>query len=161
VPYQLAGEVVEVRATDTCVEILHVGRRVASHVRSGLKHKPTTLPDHMPASHRAHVEWTPSRIIQWAVSIGPATARLVEEILARYRHPEQGFRSCLGIIRLGKTYSNERLERACEWAVRHRALSYTSVAAILKNNRDRLEESAPVQQPLPLHGNVRGPGYYH
>jgi len=161
VPYQLAGESVEVRATDTCVEVLHRGRRVASHARSGLKHKPTTLPQHMPASHRAHLEWTPSRITQWAATIGPSTAKLVGEILGKYRHPEQGYRSCLGIIRLGKIHSNERLERACEWAVRHRAHSYTSVAAILKNNRDRIEETTPVQQALPLHGNVRGPGYYH
>ena len=161
VPYQLAGESVEVRATDTCVEVLHRGRRVASHARSGLKHKPTTLPQHMPASHRAHLEWTPSRITQWAATIGPSTAKLVGEILSRYRHPEQGYRSCLGIIRLGKIYSNERLERACEWALRHRAHSYTSVAAILKNNRDRIEPQAPEQQALPLHANVRGPGYYH
>jgi len=161
VPYQLAGESVEVRATDTCVEVLHRGRRVASHARSGLKHKPTTLPQHMPASHRAHLEWTPSRITQWAATIGPSTAKLVGEILGKYRHPEQGYRSCLGIIRLGKIHSNERLERACEWAVRHRAHSYTSVAAILKNNRDRIEETTPGQQALPLHGNVRGPGYYH
>jgi transposase len=115
----------------------------------------------MPASHRAHLEWTPSRIAQWAATIGPSTAKLVAEILGRYRHPEQGYRSCLGIIRLGKTYSNERLERACDWAVRHRARSYASVAAILKNNRDRIEEPTPVQQALPFHENVRGADYYH
>lgn len=161
VSYRLAGQAVEVRATDTCVEVLHRGRRVASHVRSALKHKHTTLPQHMPASHRAHLEWTPSRITQWAGTIGPSTAQLVGEILARYRHPEQGYRSCLGIIRLTKTYSNDRLESACAWALKHRALSYTSVAAILKYNRDRVEETTPTQQALPPHENVRGPDYYH
>ena len=160
VPYQLAGEIVEVRATSTCVEVYRAGRRVASHVRSAVKHKPTTSAEHMPASHRAHLEWTPSRITSWAATIGPHTARFVGELLARYRHPEQGFRSCLGVIRLGKRYSNERLERAAEWALRHRAVSYRSLQAILRNNRDRIEESSE-QAPLPLHENVRGPDYYH
>jgi len=157
VPYQLAHELVDVRATASCVEVLHRGRRVASHVRSFAKHKPTTDPQHMPASHRAHLEWTPSRITTWAATIGPCAAKVADQILSRYPHPEQGFRSCLGIIRLGKVYSNERLERACEWALRHRALSYRSIAAILKNNRDRLDATEPEQTALPLHGNVRGP----
>jgi transposase len=161
VPYQLAHELVDVRATASCVEILHRGKRVASHLRSFVKHKPTTDSQHMPASHRAHLEWTPSRLTNWAATIGPCAAKLVEQILARYPHPEQGFRSCLGIIRLGQAYSNERLERACEWALLHRAVSYRSVAAILKNNRDRLDTPEVVQAALPLHGNVRGPGYYH
>jgi transposase len=161
VPYQLAQELLDVRATAMCVEIFQRGKRVASHVRSHFKHKHTTAAEHMPASHRAHLEWTPSRITSWAATIGPSTAALIEQIMARYPHPEQGFRSCLGIIRLAKTYSNERLERACAWAVRHRALSYRSVEAILKNNRDRLDDAETPQAALPSHGNVRGPGYYH
>jgi len=161
VPYTLAQEAVEIRATTTCVEIFHGGKRVASHVRSSAKYQPTTAADHMPKSHREHLEWTPSRITNWAATIGPCTAKMAEQILASRPHPEQGYRSCLGIIRLGKEYSNERLERACEWALRHRAISYRSVAAILKNNRDRLDESQPSQVALPLHENVRGSGYYH
>jgi len=86
---------------------------------------------------------------------------MTEQILASRPHPEQGYRSCLGIIRLGTIYSNERLERACKWALRVRAISYRSVAAILKNNRDRLDETDAPQTALPLHENVRGPGYYH
>jgi transposase len=143
------------------VEIFLRGSRVASHVRSGEKYKHTTAPDHMPKSHRAHLEWTPSRITSWAATIGPNAAKVTEQILASRPHPEQGYRSCLGIIRLGKEYSNERLERACEWALRHRAISYRNIAAILKNNRDRLDESQPSQAALPLHGNVRGSTYYH
>jgi transposase len=161
VPYTLAKDQVDVRATVTCVEIFHRGKRVASHVRSSIKYKHTTRTEHMPASHRAHLEWTPSRITNWAATIGPCTASLAEQILASRPHPEQGFRSCLGIIRLGQEYSNERLERACAWAVRHRAISYRSVVAILKNNRDRLDEADTPQVALPLHSNVRGPGYYH
>jgi transposase len=161
VPYKLSGELLDIRATDTCVEMMKDGRRVASHMRSYLKHKPSTNPQHMPVSHREHLEWTPSRITSWAATIGPSTGNLVAEVLARFRHPEQGYRSCLGIIRLAKVYTNERLERACEWALRHRACSYTSVASILKNNRDRLEDVPDQQQTLPLHENVRGPGYYH
>lgn len=160
VPHLLVGESVEVRATVGCVEVLHGGKRVASHARSSQKHKHTTQPAHMPASHRAHLEWTPSRIIDWATKLGPSTGQLVKAILDRYRHPEQGFRSCLGIIRLEKRYSQQRLESACEWALRHRALSYRSVESILKNNRDRVQET-PQQQSLPSHGNVRGPRYFH
>lgn len=161
VPYTLAHQEVWVRATANCVEILHRGNRVASHVRSAAKHRHTTQPEHMPKSHRAHLEWTPSRITNWAATIGPCAAKMTEQILASHPHPEQGFRSCLGIIRLGKEYSNERLERACEWALRHRAISYRSIAAILKNNRDRLDGVDAPQASLPQHGNVRGPGYYH
>lgn len=161
VPYQLAHELVDVRATMSCVEILHRGKRVASHVRSFVKHKPTTDPQHMPASHRAHLEWTPSRITKWAATIGPCTAKVTEQIMERHEHPEHGYRACLGIIRLAKDYTNERLERACEWALLHRALSYRSIASILKNNRDRLDAAEPMQVALPLHGNVRGSDYYH
>ncbi len=161
VPYTLAQEAVEIRATTTCVEIFHGGKRVASHVRSSAKYQPTTAADHMPKSHREHLEWTPSRITNWAATIGPCTAKMAEQILASRPHPEQGYRSCLGLIRLGAIYSNERLERACAWALRVRAISYRSVAAILKNNRDRLDEADTPQIPLPLHENVRGSGYYH
>jgi transposase len=144
-----------------CVEIFHGGRRVASHVSGAANWQHTTTPDHMPKSHREHLEWTPSRIIQWAATIGPCTAKMTEQILASRPHPEQGYRACLGLIRLGKEYSNERLERACEWALRVRAISYRNVAAILKNNRDRLAEADTPQVALPLHGNVRGSAYYH
>jgi transposase len=162
VPYQLVGKVMDVRATETTVEIFLAGRRTTSHLRSYVKHKHTTRPEHMPRSHREHLEWTPSRIIAWAKTVGASTAMLVEEIMRRRPHPEQGFRSCLGVMRLRKTYADERIERACSRAIRHRAYSYKSVVAILKNNLDRQDEpAAPEQSALPLHGNIRGRDYYN
>jgi transposase len=160
VPHQLAGERIDLRATEPTVEMFLGGRRVASHLRSFQKHGHTTNAEHMPKSHRAHAEWTPSRIIQWAKTVGPSTALLVEEIMQRRRHPEQGFRSCLGVMRLRK-YGDERLERACARALKHRVYSYKSVAAILSNNLDRTEEKDDRQGVLPLHENVRGGDYYH
>ena len=161
VPYALVGEQVDIRATDTCVEVLHRNRRVASHLRSDQKHRHTTLPEHMPRSHREHSEWTPSRVIQWAGAVGTSTATLVEELMRRRKHPEHGYRSCLGIIRLKDKYSEARLERACARALRHRAISYASVVSILRNNLDAVvEEQHKPQPPLPLHSNVRGADYY-
>lgn len=163
VPHGLIHQVVDLRATETVVEIFFKGRRITSHLRSDEKGTATTKPEHMPSSHRAHAEWTPSRVLEWAKKIGPSMAALAEEIMRRRPHPEQGFRSCLGLIRLRERYGEERLERACARALRHRAFSYKSVAAILKNNLDRADElPADGGQPaLPLHGNLRGGSYYH
>ena len=121
----------------------------------------TTHTDHMPSAHRAHAEWTPSRILSWAEKVGAATRDLCEAILAERPHPEQGFRSCLGILRLGKRYGEARLEAACNRALRVRARSYRHVESILKNGLDRV--AAPDEQTtLPLtHENVRGRDYYH
>ncbi len=163
VPHGLLQELVDLRATEKIVEIFFRGRRVASHLRSFEKHQATTLPEHMPSSHRAYAEWTPSRILEWMKKTGPSVVALGEEILRRRPHPEQGFRSCLGVIRLGDRYGGDRLERACARAVRHRAFTYRSVEAILKNNLDRVDDQAATQQggALPAHPNVRGSSYYH
>ena len=112
VPYRLVREQVEVRYTQRTVEVYHRGRRVASHPRSYARGRATTQDDHRPASHRAYLEWTPSRIISWAEETGPATAELVSAIMASKPHPEMGFRSCLGIIRLSARYSPARVEAA-------------------------------------------------
>jgi transposase len=160
VPYRLVGEVVEVRLAATTVEIFHRHRRVASHLRS-FSRGHTTDPAHMPESHRRHAQWTPSRIIAWAQRTGPATAKLAEAIMAARPHPEQGFRACLGIIRLGDRYGAERVEAACERALAVRAHSYRSVESILRNGLDR--KPLPAEGPArthPRHDNVRGPGYY-
>jgi transposase len=162
VPYQLRGEVLDLRATATTVELFHAGRRVASHVRSHVRHQPTTTPAHMPAAHRAHLEWTPSRLIAWGATIGPRTAALLAAIMQQRPHPEQGYRACLGIMRLAKQYPAARLERACARALHFRACSYKSVVAILRHHRDA--ERLPTEAeppPLPLHGNIRGAKYYH
>lgn len=153
---------VEVRATPSTIEILWGGKRIASHVRSREKWRHTTLPAHMPDSHRRNLEWPPSRIVSWAQSVGPCTAQVIQEIMSRKKHPEQGYRSCLGVLGLRDKYSNERIEAACERAVEYRSFSRRSIEAILKNNRDKLKDSAdPAQGSLPLHENIRGAGYYH
>jgi len=161
VPYGLVGQQVEVRYTASCVEVLLGGRRVASHVRSEERGRFTTQAEHMPASHRAHAQWTPSRILSWAATVGPSTATLVEEVMKRRPHPEQGFRSALGVIRLAQRHGQQRVEKACARAVRHRAYSYKSVAAILQHHLEDAEAAHEDKGPLPQHENVRGADYYH
>ncbi|XXF79239.1 IS21 family transposase [Myxococcaceae bacterium GXIMD 01537] len=163
VPYMLVGKAVEVRHTEACVEVFLGGRRVASHMRSAERGRFTTLPEHMPASHRQHAEWTPSRLIRWAEGVGPSCARLVEELMTRRPHPQQGFRSALGVLRLAdeKKYGKPRVEKACARALRHRAVSYKSVAAILQHRLEDVDETAADKGPLPEHQNVRGAHYYH
>ena len=161
VPYQLVGQQLEARFTLSTVEIFHRGVRVASHVRSHAAYRHTTNPDHRPKSHRAHLEWTPSRLIHWAESIGPFTAQLIRAILESKPHPEMGYRSCLGIMRLIKTYSKERLEAASRRAVELRACSYKSLHSILKHSLDQQLALEPdPDKSGPDHGNVRGALYY-
>ncbi|MGH8936053.1 MAG: IS21 family transposase [Acidimicrobiia bacterium] len=160
VPYRLAGETVEVRLSSSAVEVFHRHRRVASHPRA---HRPGYSTDaaHMPESHRRHAAWTPGRIVAWAAKVGPATAKLAEAIMADRPHPEQGFRSCLGIVRLGERYGAARLEAACERALAVRAHSYRSVESILRTGLDR--KPLPPESETrthPGHDNLRGPDYY-
>jgi transposase len=163
-PHPLVHEELEARFTATTVELLHRGERVASHLRSYQRGRHTTVTAHMPKAHQKHLEWTPSRIIHWAASIGPKTQALVEAILAERRHPEQGYRSCLGILRLAKRFGEGRLEAACARAGAVRARSYRHVESILKNGLDRLpspDEATEERAPLAAHENIRGGGYYH
>lgn len=161
VPYQLVGERCDVRSSISIVEIFCRGRRVASHLRSSLPHRYTTDPRHMPDAHRKHLEWTPSRIVDWAEKAGPATGQLVGGILERRPHPEQGYRACLGILRLGQRYGQERLEAASRRALAVNAFSFRSVESMLKKGLDR--QPLPVLAPeLPTrpHDNLRGAAYY-
>jgi transposase len=161
VPYSLTGQVVEVRLTAATVEIFHRGVRVASHARSYQPYQATTAFEHRPKSHQKHLEWTPSRLIEWARTVGPSTAALFEQILASKPHPEMGYRSCLGILRLAKQYSMARLEAAAHRAVHLRACSYQSVKSMLERQLDRLpvEETPAPRTPL-AHDNLRGAGYF-
>jgi transposase len=161
VPYTLVQEPVEVRSTPATVEIFHQGQRVASHLRSHTRGQAITENQHRPKSHRAHLEWTPSRMVQWAEQTGRHTARLFERILAEKPHPEMGYRSCLGIIRLAEQYSAARMEAAADRALRTGACRYQSVKSILKNSLDQqpLAES-PTLPPPPPHDNIRGAGYF-
>jgi transposase len=162
VPYALLHEHVDACLTATTVEIFHRGQRVAAHPRSPVRGHHTTDPAHMPKAHQHHLEWSPSRLIDWARTIGPQTAALAQAILADRPHPEQGYRSCLGILRLAKRYSAERLEAACTRAVAVDARSYRHVDSILKHGLDRLAPAvASVQLTLtPVHEHLRGRDYY-
>jgi transposase len=159
VPFRLLREEVEARVTAKTVEIFHRGKLVATHQRSLRPHRPTTLAEHMPSSHRRYRDWTHERILREAASIGDDTAALAEIILRSRPHPEQGFRSCIGILGLAKRYDAERLDAACARALALGTRSYSSVATILKNAQDR--KAADPEQPSLLHENIRGSGYYH
>lgn len=163
VAYQLVREQVDVRITATTVEVLFKNKRVASHKRNFSQGGFTTLREHMPKSHQRYLDWTPSRIINWAGKNGPHTKKLVIRVLESRPHPEQGFRSCLGIMRLGKRYSPERLEAACERALMIKAFSFKSVESILKRGLDQqplMFDHAENPNPL-IHDNIRGTHYYH
>jgi transposase len=162
VPYQLTKEQVDVRLTANTVEALFKNKRVASHQRSYVPGKYTTLKEHMPKSHQRYLDWTPSRIIRWAGENGPKTQKLLTRIMDSRPHPEQGFRSCLGIMGLAKHYSPERLENACSRALVIKGFSYKSVKSILKNGLDQqplLFDQTETNTPL-THDNIRGQHYY-
>jgi transposase len=160
VPHQLIRREVEARITTTTVEIFHRGTRVASHRRSLRLHRPTTVAEHMPSSHRRYRDWTHERIRREAAVVGPDAAVLIDVILRSRPHPEQGFRSCIAILRLVKRYGAELVEAACARALVLGTRSYSSVAAILKNRREHAP-AAPAEPSLLIHENICGPGYYH
>jgi transposase len=162
VPYRFARREVEVRLTPRTVEVFLKGERVAVHLRSSGNHHHTTVSDHMPSSHRRYADWTVDRIRHEAASIGPATAALCELILERRPHPEQGFRSCLGIVRLLRPFGADRLEAAATRAIEIGTLTYGSVRSILDNKLDRQATQSRLADAVPvLHPNIRGPRYYH
>jgi transposase len=161
VPYTLTGEVVDVRTTPATVEIFHRGKRVASHLRGRGRNLPVTQAEHRPKSHQAHLEWTPSWMVECAGKVGAHTAQLVERILDSKPHPEMGYRACLGLIRLARKHSPERMEAAAERALATGAIGYRHVKSILQNRLD----SQPVTIPppprsVPDHENLRGPEYF-
>ena len=160
VPYQLVGQLLEARYTRTIVEIYYKGRRLESYPRR-YDRGATTRAEHMPSSHRAHAEWTPSRLVHWAEKTGPACGRIVTGILKSRPHPEQGYRACLGLMRLGKRYGAGRLEAACERAEHLRSYSYRTVMNILASSQDRLPlDEEPHDAPTAAHDNIRGGSYY-
>jgi transposase len=162
VPYRLMREVIEARVTDQTIELFHQNNRIACHVRNPRQHRHTTIAEHMPSSHRRHAEWTPTRLLREAEAIGSSTIALVERILAAKPHSEQGFRACLGILRLVRSYGPERLEAACQRGLDIGAQTYGSVQSILQNGLDRAYRPEPAPDELPVqHENIRGSGYYH
>jgi transposase len=168
-PYTLIGQTLWCRAAARTIELFHKGKRVASHPRSFVKYHYSTVPEHRPASHRAHLEWTPSRLIDWGKSIGENTGALIEHVIRSKPHPEQGYRSALGILRLAKKHSEQRLELACAKAFKIRSPAYRTVKTMLDQRMEGAPLRAETQAPHDVHEstdrlgatNLRGRGYYH
>ena len=162
VPHALIKKKIDVRITNNTIECFYKSKRVASHIRSHHKGRHSTVKEHMPKSHQKWAEWTPRRFVRWAAKIGPHTQSLIEDVLNSRAHPQQGFRSCLGILRLAKGYGNDRLEAACRRAVAIGGTNYRSVESILKHNLDQkpLPDQSTAEQPNE-HINIRGARYYH
>lgn len=159
VPHSFVGQTLDARITARAVELLLRGTRVASHVRSTRRGGFTTVAEHMPAAHRAHLEWSPQRLIDWGQHIGLATGEVVSRLLKERKHPEHGYRACLGLLNLAKRFGATRLEAACQLALTLGAFQYRHVRDVLLNNRDRIGP-ATAEWTSPAHANLRGPGYY-
>jgi len=161
VPHALVGQELWARFSAATVEVFHRSQRVSSHLRSYQRGTHTTLSEHMTKSHRAHAEWTPTRLINWGASIGMNTCAVVEHLLKSKAHPEQGYRACLGLMRLGRVHGADRLEAACHRAERLRSYRYRTVEQILIHQQDRLplEDPGPARPAL-THENLRGATYY-
>ena len=165
VPHALAKQKLWARITDRTVEVFHSDKRVAAHMRGASNRRHTTVDEHMPSAHRRYANWTLERIHREAGANGPNTEILIDLILANRPHPEQGFRSCIGILRLARSHGEERLEAACERALEIGALSYSSLVSILKNNLDRQKPAKSSERATDgsaiEHTNIRGPQYFH
>ncbi len=161
VPHTLLRQKLWARITDRTVEVFHRGKRIACHMRASSDRRHTTQPDHMPSAHRRLAQWTPQRIRLQAIAVGPDALALVDIIMRERPHPEQGFRSAIGILRLGKSHGTDRLEAACGRALEIGARSYSSVASILRNSLDRRKPQKAADGPAIDHTNIRGPRYYH
>lgn len=161
-PYRLIGELVDARIDDRTVELFHKGERIASHACAPNRRGHTTIADHMPSAHRRYGKWTPAAVIAAGERIGPSTAAFFQAVIEARPHPEQGFRTCLGILALAKSYGAERVDAACRRGILIKARSVASIRSILQNGLDRsLFDDEPFEhQPL-RHGNIRGRDYFH
>jgi transposase len=161
VPYTLIRKEVDIRATEKTVEIYYQRKRRASHRRSPAQGRYSTQNEHLPPAHQKYSDWSPERFLRWAEEIGPDTTRLIAAVLVTRRHPQQAYRSCLGILGLGKRYTNARLEAACRRALPAGIRSYKGIRNILENNHDKLAVDQPPAAPLPSHATIRGESYYN
>jgi transposase len=160
VPYKLIGREVEVCLTATMVEIFHDGKRVASHVRTCKRNVFVTVDAHRPHGHKKYLEWTPERMQRWGESIGPRTGAMIEAIIQSANHPDHAYRKCLGLLRLARSCGNDRLELACDRALKLKAIGYRSVRNILDNGIEAADIQEHSDEPLPIHNNIRGSNYY-
>ena len=159
-PYQLIHKNVDIRATENVVEVFLKGKRVSSHKRDESRGQHSTLPEHMPEAHRKYAEWNPERFIRWAEKSGSSTAQMVKALLSSRKHPEQGYRSSLGLLRLESRYGKERLEAACHRALCFGLHSYKGVKNILDAGLDKVTLEEPAAVTSKTHVNIRGTKYY-
>jgi transposase len=161
VPYQYIHHEVQIRASAKTVECFYQGQRIAAHARSHVRYGFTTLKEHMPPAHQAHAEWSPERMNRWAKKIGPQTAQFIDHMIASRAFPQQAFRACLGLLRLGNRFGEQRLEKACTIALSVGATRYQQVESILKNRLDSLPQAqAQNDSVVSEHENIRGSDYY-
>lgn len=162
VPYRYIDNQVQVQYNDLTVEIFYKHERIALHKRSFQPHAYTTIKDHLPSTHQYVLDWNPQRFIKWGKQIGPATAQYIEQVLEHYSYPEQAYKSCIGILKLAKLYSEKRLEGACSRGLKYEKYSYRTIEAILLRKLDQIDEEDHMQGQLklPLHENIRGSDYY-
>jgi transposase len=161
VPHTLIRQQVDVCITAHTIEVFHRGKRVAAHPRRYGGRRHGTDPEHMPSAHRRYAEWTPERFQRWGRTLGPNTEGLIIAILAHRPHPEQGFRTCLGVMRLLRGLDPARAERVAARAVEIGALNYKSIASILAHNLDRRPAAPAGGDGVIVHANIRGPRYFH
>jgi transposase len=157
VPWTLAGQKVSVRVMEKTVEVFHKQERVALHQRSRPNHDYTTVREHMPPAHQKHVQWNPARLYKWAEKIGPDTHQLIQKVIKTKFHPQQGFRPAVGILRLGKTYGDDRLEAAATIALNFGFTRVRQIADLLKHGKDKT--STPVRTVVNTQ-QVRGRSYF-
>lgn len=161
VPYPLVQKELWARITARTVEVFHIGKRVASHVRTSGNGQHSTQRDHMPAHHKFREDWTPQRIQAWAARLGPNVAIFAEVVMRERKHPEQGYRACLGVIRLADKFGRDRLDAACRRALEINARSYSSIQSILKNGLESKPRTRATEEPAITHPNIRGADYFH
>ncbi|GHU09426.1 integrase [Spirochaetia bacterium] len=155
VPYDLVGETVEIRSTSRTIEVFFEGNRVAAHARCyDPRKRYTTEPEHMPKKHQAVADWSPERFISWAAKTGVQTKTFIAALLEQREHPEQAFKTCAGILRLGQSMSPDRMEQLCARALAQNIYTYKMFALLLKEKTDR-EQDTPIQ-----HENLRGSRYF-
>lgn len=160
VPFRYIGKRVDIIYTKTMVEIYHNHERIASHARDSKQHGYTTVNEHLPSSHRFVAEWSPEKFLKWASKIGKPTLDYISSILQSKSHPEQGYKSCIGILSFGKKVGNERLNSACLRASYYNSFNYMTVKNILEKGLDKVPYESTEQNKLPSHNNIRGSQYY-
>ncbi|MBM3703269.1 MAG: IS21 family transposase [Actinobacteria bacterium] len=160
VPYNYIRKKVKVIYTEKSVEIYHNNIRIAFHARDRKAGGYTTIKDHMPSAHKFYAEWSPERITGWAAKIGDDVKEMTVKLLKSRDHPEQAYRSSIGIISLAKKYGNGRVNKACARALSYKLYKYKAVKNILEKGLDRIEEEPEEAQLLPIHSNIRGADYY-